>query len=94
MKTAVVTVRLPAATRRRLEELARRDGRSLSRQVERLLERGMQGTEPLYSAAPVRGIRHTAGALAGTRVPTLADFRIIRRELSASLDKRVRKSDE
>jgi predicted DNA-binding protein len=91
MKTAVMTVRLPAATRRRLEELARREGRSLSQQIERLIDRGMQGSEALYGAAPVRGIRSTAGVLRVGRVPSLADFRKVRGELSASLEKRSRK---
>jgi predicted transcriptional regulator len=40
MKDAVLTIRLPSTTRRRIEELARRERRSLSQQVEQLIELG------------------------------------------------------
>jgi hypothetical protein len=87
MKDAVLTVRLAAATRRRLEAHARKEGRSLSAQVERFIERGMArgGRGP----ARVRGVRSLAGALAGGAVPSLADFRDARRLLSASLLRRT-----
>jgi hypothetical protein len=94
MKTATITVRLPAATRRRLEELAKNEGRSLSQQVERLIAKGMEGGEPLLSGRTPRGIRSLSGALAGGRVPTLSDFRKVRSELSASLARRIGRRDE
>jgi hypothetical protein len=85
MKDAVVTVRLPARTRRRLEVLARREGRSLSGQVERLIEIGLGG---VGRALHPPGARPLAGVLRGGLVPTLADFREIRRLVSESLVQR------
>jgi len=85
MKDAIITVRLPRTTRRRLERLARREGRSLSQQVERLIERGMAG-----AAAPAaRGARSLSGRLRLARVPSLAEFRQVRARLSASLAGRL-----
>ena len=88
MKDAVITVRVPRVTRKRLEELARREGRSLSQQVERLIARGMSpdGT----AAVGRRGARRLSGILRGGRVPTLADFRQIRLTLSTALGRRSR----
>jgi hypothetical protein len=83
MKDAIVTVRLPRATRRRLEMLARRERRSLSQQVERLIEQGMA------PAATPRGARSLAGVLRAGRVPSLADFRKVRAQLSTSLAGRL-----
>ena len=84
-KDAVITVRLPRTTRRRLETLARREGRSLSQQVERLIERGMAG-----APSPVaRGVRPLSGRLRLARVPSLTDFRHVRAQLSASLSGRL-----
>jgi hypothetical protein len=88
MKEAVLTVRLTVETRRRLEALARREGRSLSAQVERLIQQGMDQKRPVAPRA--RGVRPLAGTLAGGAVPTLADFREARRLLSASLLRRTR----
>jgi len=85
MKDAVITVRLPKATRRRLEALARLEGRSLSQQVERLIERGMAGGPESAS----RGSRPLSGLLQGARVPSLADFRQVRAQLSTSLSGRL-----
>ena len=84
-KDTVITVRLPRTTRRRLETLARREGRSLSQQVERLIERGMAG-EPL---PVVPGVRSLSGRLRLARVPSLTDFRHVRTQLSASLSGRL-----
>ena len=81
MKDAVITVRVPMATRRRLQRLARREGRSLSQQVERLIERGMA----VEAAPAVRGVRSLAGLLRVARVPSLADFRQVRGQLSTAL---------
>jgi hypothetical protein len=88
MKDAVLTVRLPRSTRKRLEAIARREGRSLSQQVERLLDLAMSGQSArrIRSARP----RPLAGCLRGGRVPTLKDFREIRALLSASLDVQTR----
>jgi hypothetical protein len=85
MKDAIITVRLPRVTRRRLEKLARRERRSLSQQVERLIEQGMAGKP---AAAP-RGARSLTGILRAGRVPSLADFRKVRAELSTSLAGRL-----
>ena len=41
-KDATITVQVPRPTRQRLEALARREGRSLSQQVERLIEGGLE----------------------------------------------------
>ena len=88
MKDAVITVRLPRATRKRIEVLARREGRSLSQQVERLIERAMSLQET--AAVPRQRARPLSGILRGGRVPTLADFRQIRSTLSTSLGRRSR----
>lgn len=86
-KDAVVTVRLRRATRRRLEILARREGRSLSRQVERLIEQALATKAPNARAGAPRKL---AGVLRGGRVPTLADFREVRSLFSESLLRRTR----
>lgn len=88
MKDAVITVRLPRGTRKRIEELARREGRSLSQQVERLIERAMARPEAAETAR--HGVRPLAGILRGGLVPTLADFRAVRSALSTSLGRRSR----
>ncbi len=92
MKDAVLTVRLAIVTRRRLEAHARKEGRSLSAQVERFIEQGMAhgGRGP----ARQRGLRTLAGALAGGAVPSLADFREVRKLLSASMLRRTRSDAE
>jgi hypothetical protein len=88
MKDAVVTVRLPQAKRRRLEELARREGRSLSSQIERLLDRAMT---PAGSRPPrLRDARSLAGILHGGRTPTLREFRELRSAIARSLGRRSR----
>ena len=96
MKGAVITVRLPRATRKRIEALARRGGRSLSQQVERLIERAMARLEgsgktlPETDAATRQRVRPLAGILRGGRAPTLADFREVRSMLSVPLGRRSR----
>jgi predicted transcriptional regulator len=79
MKDAVITVRVRSVTRKRLEQLARREGRSLSQQVERLVE------QAISACARPRRPHSLAGVLRGTRVPMLDDFREVRTLLSASL---------
>jgi hypothetical protein len=86
-KDAVITVRVPRPTRRRLETLARREGRSLSQQIERLIERGLDEAGP--HEAPATG--PTAGLLASEPVPEFSDFRAVRQFLSASLLRRARR---
>jgi hypothetical protein len=82
-KDATITVRVPRPTRRRLEALARREGRSLSQQVERLIEGGLHQEE---AAAVVPGAAGPlAGLLTGEPVPEYGDFRSVRTLLSASL---------
>jgi len=90
MKDAVLTVRLASATRKRLEAVARREGRSLSAQVERLIEQGMTAAEPGRRGPRHRGARRLAGALRAERVPALTEFREVRALLSASLLRRTR----
>jgi hypothetical protein len=88
MKDAVLTVRLPRATRARIEALAKNEGRSLSQQVERLVEKALRGPA---EGADRPAARPLADALAGARVPGLAAFGAARRELSRSLDRRSRR---
>ncbi|MGD8896020.1 MAG: ribbon-helix-helix protein, CopG family [Acidobacteriota bacterium] len=82
-KDATLTIRVPRPTRRRLERLARREGRSLSQQVERLIERGLEREEEEPSAG--RNAPPLAGLLTGEPVPEYGDFRTVRTLLSASL---------
>jgi len=81
-KDATITVRVPRPTRRRLEALARRQGRSLSQQVERLIEGGLEREE---GAAASTAASPLAGLLTGEPVPEYGDFRSVRTLLSASL---------
>lgn len=83
-KDATITVRVPRPTRRRLEALAKREGRSLSQQVERLIEGGLEREEGVAVAAP-GAPGPLAGLLAGEAVPEYGDFRAVRTLLSASL---------
>jgi hypothetical protein len=93
MKDAVLTVRLPRATRRKIEEMAKREGRSMSQQVEQLILRGMdEGAAGARSRS--LGPRSLAGALAQAVVPDLDDFRALRRELSSSLNERSRRGTD
>jgi hypothetical protein len=91
VKDAVITVRVPAATRRRIEELACREGRSLSQQVERLIEQGMGMGASSQGARRVAGARSLAGVLQGGRVPALAEFREVRESLAGSIGGRLRR---
>jgi hypothetical protein len=82
-KDAAITVRVPRPTRRRLEALARREGRSLSQQVERLIEKGLDEADEIPNADP--GPARLAGLLTGEPVAEYGDFREVRTVLSASL---------
>lgn len=79
-KNATLTVRIPQQTRERLEELAQREGRSLSQQVERMIERGFESLGSGGASA-----RRLSGLLARERSPDYGDFRSVRNLLSASL---------
>ena len=68
--------------------MATKEGRSLSQQVERLVESALRG--PAEGVAPP-ATRLLADALSDARVPDLAAFRAARRELSRSLDRRSRR---
>lgn len=94
MKDAVITMRVPAATRRRLERLAKREGRSLSQQIERLIDQSLAADVAEKPPRPRRGRRSLAGVLARGRVPTWAELKQVRRELSASLLARVARFDQ
>ena len=87
-KDAVITVRVPRPTRRRLETLAQKEGRSLSQQIERLIERGL---DEVGAAEAVGATGRTAGILASEPVPEYGDFRSVRTLLSASLLRRARR---
>lgn len=88
MKDAVLTVRLPRRTRGRIEQAARREGRSLSQQVERLIEAGLAADDDGRVRPPTRVL---ADILHGGIVPGLSEFSAVRRELSRSLDPRSRR---
>ena len=87
MKDAVVTVRLRSVTRRQLQSLAKREGRSLSAQIERLVEAGLGGAVP-GNNPPGRKPPTLAGILGAAAAPSMQDFRDVRRFLSRSLTKR------
>ena len=93
MKDAILTIRLPAATRRRIEALARAEDRSLSQQVERLIELGFAATTMTAESRAEYGPRSLAGVLHAEEAGTLEDWREIRRELSESLLKRMDRYD-
>jgi predicted transcriptional regulator len=88
MKEAVLTIRMGTATRRRLELLARREGRSLSAQAERLIEQGL--ARQARAGASGRGLRPMGGVLRGSVVPTPAEFREVRGLFSTSILRRSR----
>jgi hypothetical protein len=83
-KDATITVRVPRATRRRLEVLAKREGRSLSQQIGRLIDAGLEREEGRGLVAP-EAAGSLAGLLAREPVPEYEDFRAVRTLLSASL---------
>ena len=80
-KDATITVRVPRQTRERLEALAHREGRSLSQQIERLIERGLGADE----GHAVAGAVPLAGLLARETPADYGDFRMVRTLLSTSL---------
>jgi len=83
-----VTVRLPSALRRQIERVARTEGRSLSAQIERLVEAGLN-TAAAPGTLPARRPKALSGLFAGGRVPTLDDFRDVRAAMSRSLTRRT-----
>ena len=83
MKDAIITVRVPAATRKRIAAMARSEGRSLSQQIERLIEGAMEHRASLGPHR--RGVRILSGALRSARVPSAADFRSVRSLIAESL---------
>jgi len=82
MKDAMLTIRVPAITRKRIEALARRDGRSLSQQAERLLTAALDRDANAPSAEPPESL---ADRFAGPSSLSLKDFKAVRSELSRSL---------
>jgi hypothetical protein len=82
-KDATITIRVPRPTRRRLEALARREGRSLSQQAERLIEKGLAEEDGAGGSAP--GPIGLAGLLTGEPVAEYGDFRSVRTLLSRSV---------
>ena len=88
MKDAVLTVRIPSATRELVEALARKEGRSLSQQVERLVDHALRCTREGPASA---GTRPLTNALAGEGAPDLGAFRAARRGISRSVGRRSRR---
>ena len=88
MKDAVVTVWLRSALRRRIQRVATREGRSLSTQIERMVEAGLRLAEHPPAAGRERGPRPLGGLLGASAAPSLQDFRDVRLAVSRSLTKR------
>ena len=84
-KDATITVRVPRPTRRRLEALAKREGRSLSQQIGRLIDAGLEREEGGRAVVAPEVAGPLAGLLAREPVPEYEDFRAVRTLLSASL---------
>jgi predicted transcriptional regulator len=85
MKDAILTIRLASSLRKRVEDLARREGRSLSQQAGRLIEQGI-GERAGPPATTREGERRAlSGIFQGGQVPTLADFREARASISRSV---------
>ncbi len=82
-KDATITVRVPRPTRRRLEALAKREGRSLSQQIGRLIDAGLEQEEGRAVVAPEDALP-LAGLLAREPIPEYDDFRAVRTLLSQS----------
>lgn len=92
MRDAIVTVRMPREKRKHLEALAKTKGRSLSQQVEYLIDtalsmRNSRPTDKEIQPTPL------AGQLSMAEVLTLEDFRSVRDELSKNLNTRGRQFD-
>jgi predicted transcriptional regulator len=85
MKDAVLTIRVASSLRKRVEDLARREGRSLSQQAGQLIERGIGGGASRPAASRAIERRVLSGIFQGARVPTLSDFREARASISRSL---------
>ena len=85
-KDATITVRVPRPVRRRLEALAKREGRSLSQQIGRLIDDGLEREEGSAGIAS-NAAGSLAGLLAREPAPEYADFRRVRTLLSASLSR-------
>jgi hypothetical protein len=83
-KEAVITVRIPADLKRRLEARARREHRSLSSEIATVLERDLE-QEPAAGGSPGRLL----GLFRGRRVPTEEEFSEARRSLWGSLGTRT-----
>ncbi len=88
-KDATITVRVPRPTRRRLEALAKREGRSLSQQIGRLIDAGLERGEGRALVAP-GSTGSLAGLLAREPVPEYEDFRAVRTLLASSLPRKGR----
>ena len=73
---AIVTVRIPADLKRRLEQRAKRSHRSLSAQVLHDLEQAVAGPQPVAGKP-----RRFVGLYAGTPVASDADVLEVRRRL-------------
>ena len=90
MKDAVITVRLPRATRQRVEALARKEGRSLSQTIERLIDQAMGMPRP--PGQPRKSIKDIFAGQG--RVPTMKDFRDLSRENVEAVERKVRRFDK
>jgi hypothetical protein len=84
VKSSPPSVALSPAMRRRVERLAKREGRSFEAQLERVIASGLEAAES-ENVRPRRGKRSLAGLLASQRAPTIDELREVRNELSARL---------
>lgn len=83
VKETELTLRLSPTARRRLERVAKREGRTLEAQAERMLSEAVataDGGKPTK-----RGARPLAGVLAHARAPSIDEFREVRGVLSKTL---------
>ena len=84
MKETTLTLRLSAAAQRRLERVAKREGRTLEAQAERMLTEAVAAADG--GRPSKRGARPLAGVLAHARAPSIDEFREVRSVLSRTLN--------
>jgi hypothetical protein len=88
--SAVMTLRIDPALLTALRQRAKREGRSVSAEVVRLIRKELEDVH--VPARRGRGTRSTMGMFANSEAPDLDDFKRVRREASALIARRVRRS--
>ena len=83
MKETDLTLRLSPSARRRLERVAKREGRTVEAQAERMLSEAVAAADG--GSPSKRGARPLAGVLAHARAPSIDEFREVRSVLSQTL---------